>query len=1027
LPGHQFLSYSSADARDFALCLHDALEAGPPHMPAWLDRRDILPGQDWDAEIDRAIQTCASLLFVMSPDSVEDPSVCKQEWSRALRFKKPVVPILFDRKAVPPFRLESRQHIDFTGPFDQALAKLRNHLAFLASPAGALRELEDRLADARRDLRRAEGPEHEARIQDDIVQLESEIATQRRIVADPEAARRRTEASIASALERERQPSRTPGGESRTKFLNPPPAVAPSYFQNRFLETKLIADFLKDDARRLMVLVGRAGIGKTAMVCRILKGLERGVLPDDLGPLDVDGIIYLSAIGSRRVTAPNLYEDLLKLLPEDARRGPEAVVRDPKTAPEAKMRALLEAFPAARTVVLLDNFEDVIDPETHEIADAELAEILHALLALPHDAVKVLVTTRVAPRALGLVEPSRQMRLNLEEGLESPYAENILRELDADGKLGLKSASEAQLALARERTRGFPRALEALYAILAADRDTTLEEILNATSGERRDHVTHALVGAAFSRLDPTQQRVMQALAVFGRPVSPAAVDYLLQPDRHGIDSAPILGRLVNMHFARKEAGRYFLHPVDREYALARLASDSGTDRNGREDGPTRQALTRRAAEFFKATRLPRKDWKTIEDLTPQLAEFDLRCENQDYETAAAVFAEISLGYLQLWGWSRLVVEMGQRLNGRLRDDSGWRGRILNDLGQCYCDLGQMARAIDYHVQSLAIFREVRNRGDEGAALVNLGVCYSALGQLARSIDYHEQALAISREVGNRGGEGAALGNLGGCYSDLGQVARAIDYLEQALAISREVGNRGGEGIALGQLGLCYRALGQLARAIDYHEQALAISREVGDRVGEGFAASHLAFAGLLQGRPEEAIQQASGALQVGEETGFARLISTCKGVLAFAHLGVGDMPAARAATGAACASDAPANRHRAQALLGLIALRQGDRTSAADAFRAAIAHAGLLLGDCAQNYGACDARGLALDGLAVLEGGSRAAEAIAAYRAARAITCAPGIVADVKLRLEALAPADTAGVLAGVYEAATTGDGPRE
>ena len=29
--------------------------------------------------------------------------------------------------------------------------------------------------------------------------------------------------------------------------------------------------------------------------------------------LEVDGIIYLSAIGSRRVNAPNLYEDLLKL------------------------------------------------------------------------------------------------------------------------------------------------------------------------------------------------------------------------------------------------------------------------------------------------------------------------------------------------------------------------------------------------------------------------------------------------------------------------------------------------------------------------------------------------------------------------------------------------------------------------------------------------------------------------------------------------------------------------------------------
>ena len=198
MAGHHFISYSGADARDFAFRLHDALEAGPPHIPAWLDRRDITTGQDWDTEIEKGIRDCTSLLFVMSEDRVEDRSVCKLEWTRALRYKKPIVPLLFKRGAVPPFRLESRQHIDFTGSFDQALAKLRNHLNHLESPAGMLQALEDRLADAKRDLRRAEGSDQEARVRDDIAQLETEITSQRRIVADPEAAKKRTEESIAA-------------------------------------------------------------------------------------------------------------------------------------------------------------------------------------------------------------------------------------------------------------------------------------------------------------------------------------------------------------------------------------------------------------------------------------------------------------------------------------------------------------------------------------------------------------------------------------------------------------------------------------------------------------------------------------------------------------------------------------------------------------------------------------------------------------------------------------------------------------
>src|SRR5687767_3856743 len=59
----------------------------------------------------------------------------------------------------------------------------------------------------------------------------------------------------------------------------------------------------------------------------------------------------------------------------------------------------------------------------------------------------------------------------------------------------------------------------------------------------------------------------MQALAVYNRPVIPAAVDFLLAPHLPAVDSAPILQRLANMHFARKESGRFYLHPVDREFA----------------------------------------------------------------------------------------------------------------------------------------------------------------------------------------------------------------------------------------------------------------------------------------------------------------------------------------------------------------------------------------------------------------------------------------------------------------------------
>jgi tetratricopeptide (TPR) repeat protein len=323
----------------------------------------------------------------------------------------------------------------------------------------------------------------------------------------------------------------------------------------------------------------------------------------------------------------------------------------------------------------------------------------------------------------------------------------------------------------------------------------------------------------------------------------------------------------------------------------------------------------------------------------------------------------------------------------------------------------------------LAIYREVGDRSGEETALGNLGICLGELGQTVRAMEYLEQSGAISREVGDRLGEAADLGNLGLCYGDLGQTARAIKHHELALAITREVGNRRGEGITINNLGGCYSVLGQTARAAEYHGQALAVAREVGNRPEEAEALFRLAGLATTEGRHDDAIQHAMDAVRIGGETANPVIVSRGNETLAQARLAIQDLPGARGAAEAARAHDVPRSNHNVLALLGLIALRQGDCVAAAEAFSAAIAHAGVMLDRCEQNYNALDAKGLALAGLALLEGPQRAAEAIAAFRAARAITNAPGVIATVKGLLDALAPADKANILASVYEAAAGRD----
>ena len=918
---HHFISYSAVDAEEFALKLADDLQAGPPSFPVWIFRRDLhAAARDWDTQIRDAIRDCDSLIFVMSRDSVTDESNCKPEWTAALKFKKPILLVRYHADAESPFRLGSRQYVDFSRDYNVGLARLRKDLQWLHSPQGELQTLKYRLADAKRDYARANDDER-ARIQADIEQLQKEIAERERALAKPEAAARETEKRIRAGIDREREPVERV--KTTTKFINPPPLTAPPYFQDRHIENRHIATFLRDESKRLLTINGRSGIGKTAMICRILKSLESGILPDDLGALTVDGIVYLSALGTRPINLPNLFADLCQLLPADTARQLDASYRDPKISTRQKMLALLEQFPRGRVIVLLDNFETVMDVSACCLADAELDEALRTLLDAPHHAVKVILTTRIPPRDLQLYHPERQAYLPVDEGLAPEYAKQLLRELDADGRVGLKQADDAPLARAVERTRGFPRALEALYAILSADRYTTLEEILAAPLPE---NVVEALVGEAFSRLDTLAQRVMQALAAYNRPVPPAAVDYLLQPFLPNINSAPVLQRLVNMQFAHRERGKFYLHPADREYAWGQVKSEKAKGKS-REDEWAPKNLLSRAADYFARTRLPRERWKTLDDLAPQLAEFDLRCAAEDYDTAAGVLTSIDFDYLLLWGHYRLMIEMHERLRGEIRDsrlemsclnnlgvayrstgqipkamacyeeglkrareakDRGFEGTYLGNLGLAYADLGETRRAIEYYEQALAIAREIGDRRNEGADLGNLGIAYAALGETRRAIEFYEQALAIAREIGDRPGEGTALGNLGNAYAALGETRRAIEFYEQALAIAREIGDRRNEGVWLGNLGNAYAALGETRRAIEYYEQALAIAREIGDRRAEGALLGNLGNAYAHWGETQRAVEFYEQALAIAREIGDRRGESVELGNLGNAYRQIG-------------------------------------------------------------------------------------------------------------------------------------------
>jgi len=266
--------------------------------------------------------------------------------------------------------------------------------------------------------------------------------------------------------------------------------------------------------------------------------------------------------------------------------------------------------------------------------------------------------------------------------------------------------------------------------------------------------------------------------------------------------------------------------------------------------------------------------------------------------------------------------------------------------------------------------------------------------------------------------EGRWISNLGVCSEHLGEIKQAIKYYQRALVIADKIKDLETMGACLGNLGNCYASLGQSKHAVDYYNQALAFQKNIGDWSAQGTVLHSLAETSIDKEHFTEAIDYAHRGLEIGHKFNNPKLRNENNGVLASAYLYLGRLTNALEAAIAAQQDDVPENNHYILALLGLIALRQGDQLSALKAFEKALGCASALLAQNARNFKALNTKGLALCGLVLCKNRACTTAAIAAYRAARAINSAVGVARRALRLFDALALADTEGVLAAVRTA---------
>jgi DNA segregation ATPase FtsK/SpoIIIE-like protein len=123
-----FISYARVDkptVRQIVEILTDG-----DHEP-WYDHQ-LKPGEKWEEQLEKAIQTTEVFIYMLSPESVVS-GYCMWEFKQAVEMGKPILPLLLRAKTRIPKAISAIQYVDFTdGITATAVARLLGGLSNLA-------------------------------------------------------------------------------------------------------------------------------------------------------------------------------------------------------------------------------------------------------------------------------------------------------------------------------------------------------------------------------------------------------------------------------------------------------------------------------------------------------------------------------------------------------------------------------------------------------------------------------------------------------------------------------------------------------------------------------------------------------------------------------------------------------------------------------------------------------------------------------------------------------------------------------
>ncbi|MBK9748805.1 MAG: TIR domain-containing protein [Chloroflexi bacterium] len=541
------------------------------------------PESETNAQFENDIQlrTAVGIIVLISDNASRSPEVYA-DWNSALNNYKPIIPVAIEATDIPRM-LREFSPIRLNEGFRNGMLVLRKRAASLEDDYPSF--LTD-LLSAWEKLR-AES-DSTFRFLDKVTNLREYINTytsQRPLensLIDWVGLQERIKVFIEDA--NVRFPSTTTNPEGGARIVGQRLDDLRIFFRNRTTQQRELANLLADNDSRVISIIGRGGIGKSSLVSKVMGEIERDE-NEHIKREDVTGILYLSN-REQEITSERLYIAGSQMIGGEAERRLRDLWSKPVVPLVDKFTQFIHELRNDLYIVVLDNFEDLLDNESY-LRDKELQLFFEAYLKGSHRT-KIIITSR-EPVRLPSSFAQYDRRLLLIEGLPPEDAIKMLRDLDQNGHNGLRDAHQDIQRELVEKVYGVPRALQVVNSILAGSPLMSLRDLLSQEHLFAQDQFIEQLVSENYRRLDADSRHVLNVLAVFGRPVKPEAIAFVLQSFVEGLNIERILMRLISTYTISidRDDKLVYIHPIDRAYIYGYLKYEYET----RVRGNTARAL----------------------------------------------------------------------------------------------------------------------------------------------------------------------------------------------------------------------------------------------------------------------------------------------------------------------------------------------------------------------------------------------------------------------------------------------------